>query len=57
MSHLHALWDDLWPNMIAPSLWTLPALVVGYFKAKRQRERHHEDMKQHVTATAAKEQP
>jgi hypothetical protein len=52
------LWGPMWPNMFAPSLLTLPAIAVSHVKAARQRERHHQDMKQHVTATAApKEQP
>jgi hypothetical protein len=43
------LWSPLWPNMVAPSLWVLPAVVISHVKSARQRERHHEDMKQHVT--------
>lgn len=43
------LWSPMWPNMFAPSLITLPVVVVGQVKAWQQRERHHEDMKQHVT--------
>lgn len=53
MTGLHALWNDLWPNVFAPSVWVLPAVAISHVKAARQRERHHEDMKQHVTATAA----
>ena len=57
-THLHALWNDLWPNAVAPSVWTLLAVVTSHVRAARQRERHHQDMKQHVTATVApKEQP
>jgi hypothetical protein len=52
IGHLHAFWNDLWPNAIAPSVWTLAAVIASHVKAARQRERHHEDMKQHVTATA-----
>lgn len=46
------LWSPMWPNMFAPSAITLAAVLVSHVKAARQRERHHEDMKQHVTATA-----
>ena len=49
------LWGPVWPNTVAPSAWTLLAVVISHVKAARQRERHHQDMKQHVTATAAKE--
>lgn len=45
------LWGPMWPNMFAPSAITLAAVAVSHIKARRQRERHHEDMKQHVTAS------
>jgi hypothetical protein len=41
----------MWPNMFAPSASTVIAVVVSHVKAARQRERHHQDMKQHVTAS------
>lgn len=50
--HLHAFWNDLWPNTVSPSAWTLAAVVISHVRSARQRERHHEDMKQHVTNTA-----
>lgn len=50
--NLHALWSEYGPNVVSPSAWTIVALVIGHVKAARQRERHHEDLKQHVTATA-----
>lgn len=46
------LWGPMWPNMFAPSLVTLAAVAVSHVKAARQRERHHREMKKHVTATA-----
>ena len=46
------LWGPMWPNMFAPSVWTLLAVITSHVKAARQRQRHHEDMKQHVTNTA-----
>lgn len=49
---IRSLWDQLWPNVIAPSAWTILAVMVSHAKAARQRERHHEDMKQHVTKVA-----
>jgi hypothetical protein len=45
------LWGPMWPNMFAPSASTVIAVVVSHVKAARQRERHHQDMKQHVTAS------
>jgi hypothetical protein len=43
------LWSPMWPNIFAPSASTLAAVVISHIKAARQRQRHHEDMKQHVT--------
>lgn len=51
MTGLHALWNDLWPNTVAPSAWTLLAIIASHVKAARQRQRHHEELKQHVTDT------
>lgn len=49
---IRSLWDSLWPNTVAPSVWTLLAVIVSHVKAARQRERHHQDMKKHVTAAS-----
>jgi hypothetical protein len=54
LRHLHAFWNDLWPNAIAPSIWTITAIVVSHVKAKRHREQQHEDLKKHVTQEVAK---
>ena len=53
IQHLHALWNDLWPNTFAPSAWTLAAIVISHVKRAAQAERHHQEMKEHVTALAA----
>ena len=47
------LWGPMWPNMFAPSLITLAAVAVSHFKRSRQAERHHRDLKAHITAAAA----
>ena len=47
------LWGPLWPNMIAPSVWTLLAVIGTHLRATRQRERQHREMKDHVAALAA----
>ena len=49
---IRSLWDQLWPNVIAPSAWTILAVVVSHVRARRQRERHHAELTAHVTATA-----
>lgn len=46
------LWGPIWPNTIAPSAWTLVAVIGTHVRASRQRQRNHDDMKQHVTKTA-----
>lgn len=45
------LWGPMWPNMFAPSAFTLIGLVVSHIKRARQAERHHQELKQHVTET------
>jgi hypothetical protein len=50
LRHLHAFWNDLWPNTIAPSAWTLAAVGVSHLKRTRQAERHHQEMKEHLAA-------
>ena len=54
--HLHNFWDDLWPNVVAPSAWTLAAIIVSHVKRTAQAERHHREMKEHVSAAAGKTQ-
>lgn len=54
IGHLHAFWDDLWPNVIAPSVWTLAAIVVSHVKRTAQAERHHREMKEHVSAAGGR---
>lgn len=36
-------------NLVASAMLTVPAVIISHIRAYRQRERHHEDMKQHVT--------
>ena len=45
IQHLHAFWDDLWPNVVAPSAWTLAAITLSHLKRTAQAERHHQEMK------------
>jgi hypothetical protein len=42
--------------VIAPSAWTLAAITVSHVKRTAQAERHHREMKEHVTAVAGKAQ-
>lgn len=36
------LWGPMWPNMFAPSAFTLTGLIVSHIKRARQAERHHQ---------------
>ncbi len=47
------LWGPMWPNIFAPSAITLAAIGVSHLKRARQAERHHRELKEHVTATLA----
>ena len=38
-------------NLVASALLTVPAVVISHVKAARQRERHQQELKQHVTDT------
>jgi len=55
--HLHNFWDDLWPNVIAPSAWTLAAITASHVRQTVQANRRHREMKEHVTATGATAAP
>jgi hypothetical protein len=46
-------WGVSWPNIFAPSVWTVLAIVVSHIRASRQRERQQAELKQHVTDTHA----
>lgn len=46
-----------WPNCIAPSAWTLAAITVSHVKRTAQAERHHQEMKDHMTAIGAAVRP
>lgn len=43
------LWGPMWPNMFAPSMITLAAVVISHVRQHRHHERRHEELKQHVT--------
>ena len=45
------LWENMWSNVMAPSAITLAAVVISHIKQIRQRERHHQELKDHITKT------
>jgi hypothetical protein len=46
------LWGPMWPNIFSPSAITLAAIGVSHVKRTAQAERHHRELKDHVTAAA-----
>lgn len=59
----HALWNALWPNIFAPNIWTLVALVIHlavtliqrarqHHESERRADERHQDLKRHVTCAA-----
>jgi hypothetical protein len=50
-------WTTYWAqyvatNMLPPSVWTLVGLAVSHLLHERKQDERHDDLKQHVTATA-----
>lgn len=44
--HLHAFWNDLWPNTVAPSVWTLAAVGLSHWRTRRHLRRHEQKLDQ-----------
>ena len=44
-----SLWDSLWPNMVAPSVWTIAAIIISHYRTHRKLRAQHEALKQHVS--------
>lgn len=40
------LWAPMWPNMFAPSVITLVAVVFSHFRLKAHQKRNHEEQMQ-----------
>jgi len=45
------LWGPMWPNIAAPSLWTLAGIGLAHWRTRVHLRRHHEELKQHVSET------
>ncbi len=39
------LWEPLWPNSFAPSVFTITAVIVTYVRAHRHHEQRHQELK------------
>ena len=42
-------WAPSWPNIFAPSVWTLAGIGVAHWRTRVHMRRHHEELKQHVS--------
>lgn len=55
MSILHWLnveiWGPIWPNMVAPSIWTLVGIGLSHVHMTRHSAKRHEELKDHITKT------
>lgn len=48
----HSYWSQyVAQNVLPPSLWTLVGIAVAQLRLHAKLDAHHEDMKQHVTAS------
>jgi len=43
------IWGPMWPNVFAPSIFTLIAVILAHIKTHRHQKKQHEDLKRHVT--------
>jgi hypothetical protein len=43
------LWANLWPNMFAPSIWTLIGVAISHMHLKRHVNRKHDELKKHLS--------
>jgi hypothetical protein len=56
IGHLHAFWNDLWPNTVAPSLWTLAGLGLSHWRTRVHLRKQHDALKRHLTDTITEKQ-
>lgn len=43
------LWSQLWPNTVAPSVWTLFGVGISHWRLRRKQDQHHAAIVEHVT--------
>lgn len=51
MHWLTALWQAMWPNIFAPSFFTLAGVGWAHVRTKRHLTRQHEALKTHIDRT------
>lgn len=37
------VWNPIWPNAVAPSVWTLLGIVISHRRLHRRLREHHEE--------------
>lgn len=45
---IHNLWSSLWPNIFAPSVWTLTGIGVSHIALRLHHNRKIEELKRHL---------
>jgi len=48
MQLIHWLYMNVWGNLVATVIWSVPLWMVGYFKLKKQHARHQQELKDHI---------
>ena len=50
MAHhlLHDFWAAMWPNIFAPSFWTLVGIAVAHIAGKRNLKKHTVDQTEEI---------
>jgi hypothetical protein len=51
MRWLDVLWQAMWPNIFAPSAFSIAAVGWAHVRTKRHMTRQHEALKTHITRT------
>ncbi len=48
MSWLGHTWSAMWPNIFAPSAFTLAGVALSHIHLRRHVNRKHEELKSHI---------
>lgn len=44
------VWSPLWPNSVAPSIWTLLGILLSHYKLRKHIHRNRAELKEHIDA-------
>ena len=48
MHLLHWFYSNVWGNLVASMIWSIPLWTISYFKLKRQHVVHQQQLKDHI---------